>query len=236
MYQALVITPVKNALQNTLEACQAISESTVPLRHIVFNDFSEPETKAGLEAAAKTGHFELVHLEDHTQHPSPNYKLVLQMAQNLALEARLPLVIVESDVTVRKDTVETLLSQLSRTKDSGLIGAVTTDGSGKINYPYEKFKNVKVSSCPTQRSLSFCCTLISLEFLDAFSFKGLDDSKDWFDTFISKKALALNFVNTVVFESPVIHKPHSSRPWKLLKYSNPLSYYLQKLLKRRDKI
>jgi hypothetical protein len=40
----------------------------------------------------------------------------------------------------------------------------------------------------------------------------------------------------VVFESPVIHKPHSSRPWKLLKYSNPLSYYLQKLLKRRDKI
>ena len=236
MYQALVITPVKNALQNTLEACQAISESTVPLRHIVFNDFSEPETKAGLEAAAKSGHFELVHLEDHTRHPSPNYKLVLQMAQDLAIEARLPLVIIESDVTVRRDTIETLITQLSRTKNSGLIGAVTTDINGKINYPYEKFKNVKVDSCPTKRSLSFCCTLISLEFLDAFNFKELDDSKDWFDTFISKKALELNFVNTVVFESPVIHKPHSSRPWKLLKYSNPLSYYLQKLLKRRDKI
>jgi len=236
MYQALVITPVKNALQNTLEACQAISESTVPLRHIVFNDFSEPEAKAGLEAAAKSAHFELVHLEDHTRHPSPNYKLVLQMAQDLAIEARLPLIIVESDVTVRRDTIETLIAQLSRTKNSGLIGAVTTDIDGKINYPYEKFKNVKVDSSPTKRSLSFCCTLISLEFLDAFSFKGLDDSKDWFDTFISKKALELNFVNTVVFESPVIHKPHSSRPWKLLKYSNPLSYYLQKLLKRRDKI
>lgn len=236
MHKVIVITPVKNALQNTLEACQAIAESSVPLRHIVFNDFSAPETKAGLEKAAKTGRFELVHLEDHTLNPSPNYKLVLQMAQNLALEAQLPLLIVESDVTVRKDTIETLLAHLSRTKHSGLIGAVTTDSSGKINYPYEKFKNVKVSSCPTQRSLSFCCTLISLEFLTAFSFKGLDDSKDWFDTYISKKALALNFVNTVVFESPVIHKPHSSRPWKLLKYSNPLSYYLQKLLKRRDKI
>lgn len=236
MQKAIVVTPVKNALQNTLETCQAVAESSVPLRHIVFNDFSEPETKTGLEQAKKRLHFELVHLEDHTLNPSPNYKLVLQMAQNLALEAQLPLLIIESDVTVRKDTIETLLAHLSRTKHSGLIGAVTTDSSGKINYPYEKFKNVQTASCPTQRSLSFCCTLISLEFLNAFSFKGLDDSKDWFDTFISKKALALNFTNTVVFESPVIHKPHSSRPWKLLKYSNPLSYYLQKLLKRRDKI
>jgi hypothetical protein len=236
MYKAIVITPVKNALQNTLEACQAIAESSVPLRHIVFNDFSQSETKAGLEKASKTLSFELVHLEDHTQNPSPNYKLVLQMAQKEALEAGLPLVIVESDVTVCKDTIELLLTHLLRSKNSGLIGAVTTDALGKINYPYEKFKNVQAASCPTQRSLSFCCTLISFEFLSAFSFKGLDDSKDWFDTFISKKALSLNFTNTVVFESPVIHKPHSSRPWKLLKYSNPFSYYLQKLLNRRDKI
>jgi hypothetical protein len=73
-------------------------------------------------------------------------------------------------------------------------------------------------------------------FLSAFSFEELNDTKDWYDTFISKKALELNFANRIVFDTPVIHKPHSSRPWKLLKYSNPLKYYIEKLLKRRDKI
>ena len=36
--------------------------------------------------------------------------------------------------------------------------------------------------------------------------------------------------------NPVLHKPHSSRPWKQLKYKNPLLYYWRKLTQRRDKI
>ena len=36
--------------------------------------------------------------------------------------------------------------------------------------------------------------------------------------------------------NPVLHKPHSSRPWKQLKYTNPLLYYWRKLTQHRDKI
>jgi len=35
---------------------------------------------------------------------------------------------------------------------------------------------------------------------------------------------------------PVLHLPHSSRPWKMLKYTNPLKYYWKKYTKGLDKI
>jgi hypothetical protein len=34
----------------------------------------------------------------------------------------------------------------------------------------------------------------------------------------------------------VTHRPHASRPWKQLKYKNPLKYYWLKLTKGLDKI
>jgi len=34
----------------------------------------------------------------------------------------------------------------------------------------------------------------------------------------------------------VWHRPHSSRPWKQLKYTNPLKYYWLKFTKGLDKI
>ena len=236
MPELLIITPVKNALANTLETCKAIASSSLEVMHIVYNDFSDDATKLGLEEAKQAYGFELVHLEDLTTHPSPNYKLVLQLAQKRALERGLPFVVVESDVTVGSTTLENLLEHCVKEEGLGLVGAVTTDANGQINYTYEKFKSFKGAYCDTKRSLSFCCTLMTPSFLSAFSFEELNDTKDWYDTFISKKALELNFSNRVVFDTPVIHKPHSSRPWKLLKYSNPLKYYLEKLLKRRDKI
>jgi len=236
MTKLLVVTPVKNALANTLETCKAIASSSIEVAHIVYNDFSDASTKAGLEKAKQAYGFELVHLEELTTHPSPNYKLVLQLAQKRALQTNLPFVVVESDVTVGSTTLENLLDHCAKEEGLGLIGAVTTDSSGLVNYPYEKFKSFKGAYCDTKRSLSFCCTLMTPSFLSAFSFEELNNTKDWYDTFISKKALERNFANRIVFDTPVIHKPHSSRPWKLLKYSNPLKYYIEKLLKRRDKI
>ena len=35
---------------------------------------------------------------------------------------------------------------------------------------------------------------------------------------------------------PVLHRPHQSRPWKQLKYKNPLKYYWLKFTKGLDKI
>ncbi|MDR7129114.1 GT2 family glycosyltransferase [Algoriphagus sp. 4150] len=236
MAEVIVITPVKNSLETTLDTARAISGSSIRVKHVIFNDFSTEETKAGLELNQSEIGYELVHLEDHTDHPSPNYKLVLQMAQKMAIEQKLPLLVVESDVVVKPETVADLLDFQKSTAKSGLVGSVTVDERGVVNFPYLKFKGVKEQVIDTSRSLSFCCTLFSADFLNAYDFKGLDEAKDWYDTFISKKSVELGFKNHVLMNAPVWHRPHASRPWKQLKYSNPLKYYFLKFWKGMDKI
>ena len=236
MAQVLVITPVKNAIETTLDTARAIAASSVKVQHVIFNDFSTEETKASLEKHRAELGYDLIHIEDLTDHPSPNYKLVLQLAQQQALEAGIPLLVVESDVVIAPNTIKSLLDHLAAHPSTGLVGSVTVDDKGEVNFPYLKFKGVKDAVIDTQRSLSFCCTLFSTSFLQAFDFKGLDEAKDWYDTFISKKAVELGFTNTVLMHAPVWHRPHASRPWKQLKYSNPLKYYFLKFWKGLDKI
>ncbi len=236
MAQVLVITPVKNSIETTLDTARAVAASSVKVKHVIFNDFSNAETKESLEKHREEIGYELIHIEDLTDHPSPNYKLVLQLAQQQALEVGIPLLVVESDVVVTSNTIEILLEQLNADPAAGLIGSVTVDEKGLVNFPYHKFKAVKEPVIATQRSLSFCCTLFSPAFLQAYDFKGLDEAKDWYDTFISQKSLALGFKNTVLMHAPVWHRPHASRPWKQLKYSNPLKYYFLKFWKGLDKI
>ena len=236
MAQVLVITPVKNAIETTLDTARAIAGSMVKVKHVIFNDFSTTETKDSLEMHREELGYDLIHIEDLTDHPSPNYKLVLQLAQQQALEAGIPLLVVESDVVIAPNTIQSLLDHLTAQPSTGLVGSVTVDDKGEVNFPYLKFKGVKDAVIDTQRSLSFCCTLFSPSFLQAFDFKGLDEAKDWYDTFISKKSVELGFKNTVLMNAPVWHRPHASRPWKQLKYSNPLKYYFLKFWKGLDKI
>jgi GTP:adenosylcobinamide-phosphate guanylyltransferase len=236
MAQVLVITPVKNAIETTLDTARAIAASSVKVKHVIFNDFSTAETKDSLEKHREELGYDLIHIEDLTDHPSPNYKLVLQLAQQQAMEAGIPLLVVESDVVIAPNTIQSLLDHLAAHPSTGLVGSVTVDDKGEVNFPYLKFKGVKVAVIDTQRSLSFCCTLFSPSFLQAFDFKGLDEAKDWYDTFISKKSVELGFKNTVLMNAPVWHRPHASRPWKQLKYSNPLKYYFLKFWKGLDRI
>lgn len=236
MLDAIIITPVKNSITSTMETIIAIEQCNSNIHHIIFNDFSDPETKEILENNQSKYNFELIHLEDITHNPSPNYKLVLQNAQSRALEENVPLIIVESDVKVKADTFDKMLSFQKNHLQVGLVGAITTDESGTINFPYLKFKNDDRQTIETKRSLSFCCTLLSLDFLQSYSFLDLDQSKDWYDTFISSKAIELNFKNYVLLDVPVLHQPHGSRPWKQLKYTNPIKYYFLKFTKGRDKI
>ena len=96
-----IITPVKDSIESTLQTLRAICASDLPgVAHAltVYNDFSTPENTARLAAAAKEMGFTLVNLADLTDHPSPNYLLVLQTASRKALEAGADLIIVESDV------------------------------------------------------------------------------------------------------------------------------------------
>ena len=235
-YQALVVTPVKNALENTIATIKAIAASNIPVLHIVYNDYSDQDTKDGLEQNLKNYPYQLIHLEDIAATPSPNYKIVLQDAQRKALEMNLDVIIVESDVEVKPDTIAELLAFKATHTKIGMVGAVTVGYDGNVNFPYLKFKDEKSAIIKTNRSLSFCCTLLTNEYLRTYDFMSLDSSKDWFDTVISHKSTELGFENYVLMRHTVLHKPHGSRPWKQLKYTNPLKYYWLKFTKGRDKI
>ncbi len=236
MPSALVITPVKDSIETTMETIEAIYHADGNHAHVVYNDFSTPENKKILEDNQVRMNYELVHLEDITEMPSPNYRLILQHAQKRALIMNLPMIIVESDVIVKKDTINQMIAESKLLSHCGLLGSITTDESGTINFPYLNFKDEGKSIDQTRHSLSFCCTLLSVNLLKEYSFQELKKKKDWFDVFISKKSRKLGFHNYIAFSIPVVHKPHSSRPWKQLKYTSPLKYYLYKLIKRKDKI
>lgn len=238
MIKAIIVTPVKNAIENTLETAAAISKSSVPIKHIIFNDFSNEETKVVLEENKSKYGYDLIHIEDLTQNPSPNYKLVLIESQKLALEHNIPLILVESDVVVKEDTFAHLLDYYGKIDKAGMVAAITVGFDNQINFPYLRFKNKQnsKSEIETKKSLSFCCTLIGLSLLKNYDLNNLNNSKDWFDTFLSDKSVELGFKNILLPHVTVLHKPHGSRPWKQLKYTNPIKYYFLKYLKRRDKI
>jgi GT2 family glycosyltransferase len=236
MPEAIIITPVKDSLKTTKLTVEAISKTEGDFKYIVFNDFSNSTTKQFLESAKEKYNFELINIEDITSSPSPNYKLVLQEAQKIALGEECPLIIIESDVVIQPETVPKLLQILNTKEKPGIIGAITVDKSGDYNFPYtfEKEKNNDVVE--TSHSLSFCCTVLSNDFLQSFDFKALSENKDWFDVYISRQSNKHGYNNYLAKGVEVLHLPHSSRPWKNLKYSNPILYYLKKIFLKRDRI
>jgi len=233
-----IITPVKDSIDTTLDTVKAIMESDirVPYTYTIYNDFSTPENTLRLEEASKRYGFQLVNLSDLTDHPSPNYLLVLQKTQQEAIEADAGLLIVESDVTVEKHTLQALFDGAMERKDCGMAASVTVDGNGEINFPYLYAKGRKPKVYDEKKRFSFCCTLLTPQFLKAFDFHLLDASKNWFDVTISHESIRKGFHNYLFVNLPVLHRPHGSRPWKQLKYTNPLKYYWLKFTKGLDKI
>lgn len=226
-----IIMPVKDSLQTAETAIRAITEGGYRLT--VYDDFSEPENAARLDQLHDELGIEVVHLNERTDHPSPNYRLVLIDAQRQCLRRGTHLIIVESDVTVQQDTMKRLEKAVQT--GVGLVAAVTTDEQGQINFPYEYARTYREDGVCRKR-LSFCCTLLTNEFLQTYDFEQLDNTKNWYDVTISHMAQKMGFVNILQISNPVIHTPHSSRPWKRLKYTNPLLYYWRKLTQGRDKI
>ncbi len=233
-----IITPVKDSYETTAGSIRAIMGSDLPssCSYTVYNDFSTADNKKLLEELAPELGFGLVHLEDLTTKPSPNYRLVLQLAQKKALEAGADLMIIESDVCVKPDTIKKMHAACAGLANPGVVAAVTVDESGAVNFPYLYASSYPSSTIKTRKRLSFCCSILSNSLLSAYDFKLLDPDKSWFDVFISHKSLKLGFNNYLITGLPVLHRPHSSRPWKQLKYSQPWKYYFLKILKQRDKI
>ncbi|MBR1882528.1 MAG: glycosyltransferase family 2 protein [Muribaculaceae bacterium] len=233
-----IITPVKDSIDSTIDTINAImaSEISVPHTYTVFNDFSTPENTARLASEAQEKGFSLVNLCDITTHPSPNYLLVLQMTQKKALEENAGVLIVESDVTVQPHTLQALYDGAVARPDCGIAAAVTVDENGDINYPYKYAIGKENQVVDNKRHCSFCCSLLTLALLRTVDFQQLDATKNWFDVTISHESLARGLKNYLFTTLPVLHRPHASRPWKLLKYKNPLKYYWLKFTRGQDKI
>lgn len=233
-----IITPVKDSIDLTLRTAKAVlgSKITVPYTYTIYNDFSTPENTARLEAASKEMGFRLVNLSDITNTPSPNYLLVLRRTRLEAIADNAGLLIVESDVEVKPDTLQGLYDGALQRSDCGIAAAITVDAAGEVNYPYGFAADCLGKVVATRKHCSFCCSLLTTDFLKAFDFALLNPEKNWFDVTISHEATKHGFTNYVFGTLPVLHSPHGSRPWKQLKYKNPLKYYWLKFTKGLDKI
>ena len=175
----------------------------------VYDDYSSDENAARLDALQNELGIRVVHIREVLDHPSPNYRWVLNTAQREAIEKGQDLVIIESDVIVKADTIDKLIVESQKSKEKspiGMVAAVTVNEEGEVNFPYEYARKIQQDGSCSKR----------------FSF--------------SHMSRQLGFENILLISNPVLHKPHSSRPWKQLKYKNPLLYYWRKFTQRRDKI
>ncbi len=233
-----IITPVKDSIESTLETVRAVlsSQISVPFTYTLYNDFSTPENTARLQEESQRMGFRLVNLSDLTTHPSPNYLLVLRRERLECMAEDVGLLIVESDVTVAADTLQGLWDEAVTRSDVGIAAAVTVDAQGQINYPYQHLQGMENQVIDSRKHCSFCCSLLTPELMRRVDFDELDSTKNWFDVTISHRALEAGLHNYVATTLPVVHRPHSSRPWKQLKYKNPLKYYWIKWTRGFDKI
>lgn len=238
MKELHIITPVKDSIDTTIATIDSILSSRLdwPHTYTIYNDFSSPENTDRLIKLAQEKDFTLVNLSDITSNPSPNYGLVLQEAQRKALEVDAGLVIVESDVIVAPETLQKLADASVELSQCGIAAAVTVDDDGNINYPYLHARGQENRVIETRKHCSFCCSLLTPTLLKSIDFGKLDPSKNWYDVSISHDSLKKGLKNYLFTSLPVVHHPHSSRPWKLLKYKNPLKYYWRKYTKGLDKI
>ena len=180
-----IYIPVKDAVDIAEQAIRHLAAWNTPFT--VWNDRSTDENTARLHRLQAELGFELIDVATITDHPSPNYLMLLKRAQKEALQTHAHLVIVESDVLVQPDTLQQML-KAAETKNCGMVAAITHDREGNINFPYlyaRSYRRDAMHCVSTNKRLSFCCTLLTNAFLRAFDFEGLNPDKDWFDVTIS---------------------------------------------------
>lgn len=232
-----IIMPVKDSLEMAERAIRAIVDSGHTL--CVYDDNSLKDNAKQLDELATETNIQVIHLSDLTDHPSPNYRLVLQLAQKQALTENKHLVIVESDVIIQPKTLNRMVEEVQ--SEVGMVAAVTVDENDEYNFPYHYLRRLRYrclakKTIQTKKRFSFCCTLLTNELLRKADFQLLDPTKNWYDVTISHWSVALGLRNMLMLDNPVLHFPHASRPWKRLKYTNPLLYYWRKFTQHKDRI
>ena len=144
--QLHIIMPVKDSIEIAERAIRAIVASGHTV--CVYDDNSLQENAERLDQIAKEKSIQVVHISDLTDHPSPNYRLVLQMAQEEALDKGKHLVIVESDVIIQPDTLNRMLAKVE--EGVGMVAAVTIDENGEYKQIYRKYNEVYKSKSPDE--------------------------------------------------------------------------------------
>ena len=226
-----IIIPIKDSLQIAERALRALKGQPVT----IWNDNSTIENTELLHSLAQELDFECIDVATLTNHPSPNYLLLLRMMRQRAITNNHHLIIVESDVIVTDSSIARMVD-IAQQHNIGMVAAVTHDDNGKVNFPYEYAQKYSIGAIETRKRLSFCCTLMTVEMLQLVDFDQLNPSKDWYDVTITRLSRENGLTNILLTDSPVRHYPHSSRPWKQLKYTNPFRYYWRKIFYAKDKI
>lgn len=226
-----IIIPIKDSLQIAECALRALKGQPVT----IWNDNSTLENTELLHSLAQELDFECIDVATLTNHPSPNYLLLLRMMRKRAITNNHHLIIVESDVIVTDSSIARMVD-VAQQQHIGMVAAVTHDDNGNVNFPYEYAQKYRIGAIETRKRLSFCCTLMTVEMLQRVDFDQLNPEKDWFDVTITRLSRENGFTNILLTDAPVRHYPHSSRPWKQLKYTNPLRYYWRKIFYAKDKI
>lgn len=226
-----IIIPIKDSLQIAERALRALKGHPVT----IWNDNSTAENTQLLHSLAEELGFECIDVATLTNHPSPNYLLLLRLMRQRAISNNHHLIVVESDVIVTDSSIARMVD-IAQQENIGMVAAVTHDDHGKVNFPYEYAQKYSIGAIETRKRLSFCCTLMTVEMLQRVDFDQLNPEKDWFDVTITRLSREQGLTNILLTDSPVRHYPHSSRPWKQLKYTHPLRYYWRKIFHGQDKI
>ena len=71
MSEAIIITPVKDSLETIKLTVDSISKTNGNFEYYIFNDFSENETRQYLDTKKTEKGFQVIHLEEITNTPSP---------------------------------------------------------------------------------------------------------------------------------------------------------------------
>ena len=127
-----IIMPIKDSINIAEKAIRAIVDSGYTL--CIYDDNSLPQNAQRLDEIAIETNTRIVHISDLTDHPSPNYRLVLQLAQKEALSKHQHVVIIESDVLIQPDTLHRMAVEVQN--GTGMVAAVTVDENGEYNFPY----------------------------------------------------------------------------------------------------
>ena len=181
-----IIMPVKDSIETVREALTCLYASTdLNWRFTLYNDYSTPENTEALKQLSEHYEFELVNWAERTKHPSPNYRFTLIDAQRKALQEQADLLIIESDVLIRRDTIARI--RTARQDRVGMVAAITHDEQDKVNFPYKYAALWRKKPTFTIKRFSFCCTLLTKASLPTYPFAELNTEKNWSDVDIRRR-------------------------------------------------